>query len=428
MRSLRPPADRVHDRAASRCSRRSARGFLGGGGESDVADGEAPYRPHISLTVLGVRASMQPVTKNSFSDETEKNMRRRTFLRQVGASIASVPLASDERLSGFDQTSSRNTGPIQVKSERQLFVDDFLIAEGRGIHLVVNRPQPTGERCVIADKPWEGFGISGYDSVMNDGGVLRLWYDAVANDGSRWCCYAISEDGVNWEKPNLGIVPFNRCKDTNIVFPPEPMTHEPNCVFKDTNPACPAAERYKMVASLHPPGKKAGTYVAASPDGLHWKLMGDSPAFRPSDTNNICFFDNRIDRYVGYVRMWDPMRKVGRCEFDEITNWGKESVVFSYDDEDERGLDSQLFSGMDFYNSAALKYPRAEGVYLFFPSAYYHYQEALARRMGSPDPKNDGVLDIQFATSRDGKTWNRLDRRPFIRIGLAGASQAVVRI
>ena len=70
--------------------------------------------------------------------------------------------------------------------------------------------------------------------------------------------------------------------------------------------------------------------------------------------------------------------------------------------------------------SAASKYPGASDVYLMFPSAYYHYQEATARKMGSVDPKNDGPLDIQLATSRDGKTWNRLDRMPFIRLGGAG--------
>ncbi len=123
---------------------------------------------------------------------------------------------------------------------------------------------------------------------------------------------------MHWEKPNLGLVPYKGQSNTNIVFPPKRMSHEPNCVFKDSRPDCPSSEKYKMVASLHPPGEKGGTYMAASPDGLHWKMMQGSPVFRPSDTNNICFFDNRIGRYVGYVRVWDPMRKVGRCEFSDV--------------------------------------------------------------------------------------------------------------
>jgi hypothetical protein len=335
----------------------------------------------------------------------------------MAASMALAPAAGSL---GFNPSDGQSRSPISVGSDRQLFIDDFLIAEGRGVHLVVNRPELTKERCITADKPWEGFGVLAYNSIVEDEGVLKLWYDAIANDGSRWCCYATSRDGTHWEKPDLGIVPFDGARDTNIVFPPERMPHEPCCVFKDSNPACPAGEKFKMVASLQPPGGKEGTYVAASPDGLHWKLMKDSPAFRASDTNNICFYDNSISRYVGYVRVWDPMRKVGRCEFDDITSWGKENVVFSYDDEDQRGLDRDLFSGMDFYTSAASKYPGTSNVYLLFPSAYYHYRESTARKMGSVDPKNDGPLDIQLATSRDGKKWNRLDRRPFIRLGEAG--------
>ena len=361
-------------------------------------------------------------------------MKRRNFLSQVAASLASVPLVSPARIAGSIPGSAGPGEPIRVNSARQLFVDNLLIAEAQGVRLTVNRPAPTGERCLVGAQPWESLMVNGYNSVMEDEGILKLWYDAIASDGSRWTCYATSQDGIHWEKPLLGIVPFDGNNDTNIVFPPERMTHEPNCVFKDTNPACRPEERYKMVASLHPPGMAKGTYVAASPDGLHWKLMKDSPAFRDSDTNNICFFDNRLGRYVSYVRVWAPMRMVGRCEFDDITDWGKAEPVFSYDAQDFQGLDPEIFSTtafapggskmkwkppMDFYNSSAWKYPRAEDVYLMFPSAYYHYQAEWARRRGTDDPANDGPLDIQFAISRDGKTWNRPDRQPFIRLGVA---------
>lgn len=346
-------------------------------------------------------------------------MKRREFLQQIAGTAATTSLVVGRGTSAFAQTTVRPSGLLQVQSNRQLFIDDLYVSEGHGVRLVVNPPEKTDVRCLTADKPWEGFGILAYNSIMEDDGVLKLWYDAIANDGSRWCCYATSHDGIHWEKPDLGIVPFHGNKATNIVFPPERMTHEPNCVFKDSNPACPTSQKYKMVSNIQPPGGKFGTYVAASPDGLHWKLMKDSPVFRASDTNNICFYDDRVKKYVGYVRKYDPMRKVGRCVFDDITNWGEEQVVFSYDEEDERALDRQFFSAMDFYTSAALKYPRAEDVYFFFPSAYYHYREAVARSMGSPAPRNDGVLDIQFATSRDGIIWKRLDRRPFIGRGMA---------
>jgi len=94
-----------------------------------------------------------------------------------------------------------------------------------------------------------------------------------------------------------------------------------------------------------------------------------------------------------------------------------ETVVFSYDEEDWSGLDEKLFSEMDFYNSSAVKYPLADDVYLMFPSAYYHYRVEVAESMCSRHPRNDGPMDIQFATSRDGVNWVRIDRKPFIRLG-----------
>jgi len=141
--------------------------------------------------------------------------------------------------------------------------------------------------------------------------------------------------------------------------------------------------------------------------------ISDEPSFRPSDTNNVCFYDSRIGKYVAYVRVWDPWRKVGRCEFEDLRNWDREIVVFSYDEVDWRGLDKELFSEMDFYNSSAVKCPLARDIYLMFPSAYYHYKTKTRR--------NDDPLDIQFAVSRDGISWIRLDRRPFIRLGKKGS-------
>ncbi|HDH07038.1 MAG TPA: hypothetical protein ENF87_01585 [Thermoproteales archaeon] len=310
--------------------------------------------------------------------------------------------------------------PIWIGSRRQLFPDYFLVEERFNVRIVVNRPRLTGEKCIVAEKPWEGHRVGPYNSVLEDNGVYKMWYDSIASDGSRWLCYAESKDGVHWEKKSLGLVKFDGV-DSNIVFPLEKTVFEPGCVFLDTNPKCPRSERFKMVCTYKSRDGKFGTWVFASPNGIDWEPISDKPSFRSSDTNNICFYDNRIGKYVAYIRVWDPLRKVGRCVFDDLRDWGEAEVVFSYDDEDWEGLDKSIFSGMDFYNSSAVKYPLADDVYLMFPSAYYHYRVEEALKRGSKKPKNDGPLDIQFAISRDGVNWNRFDRKPFIRLGEAGS-------
>lgn len=310
---------------------------------------------------------------------------------------------------------------VYLGCKKHLFIDYLLLERCRGVYIAVNRPKLTGEKCLVAEKPWESHRIGPYNSVWEDNGIYKMWYDAIASDGSRWLCYAESKDGVRWEKKNLGAVSFNRIKETNIVFPPEKTeVFEPGCVFIDTNPKCPRSERYKMICTYKPPGGEPGTWVFVSSDGVSWEPLSNKPSFRLSDTDNICFYDNRIGRYVAYVRVWAPLRKVGRCEFNDLKDWGEAQVVFSYDEEDLEHLDKDLFDAMDFYNSSAVKYPLAEDVYLMFPSAYYHYRREVAEKMGSTHPDNDGPMDIQFAVSRDGVHWTRHDRRPFIPLGKTG--------
>ena len=110
---------------------------------------------------------------------------------------------------------------IHIGCKKHLFIDYLLLERCRGVYIAVNRPKLTGEKCLVAEKPWESHRIGPYNSVWEDNGVYKMWYDAIASDGSRWLCYAESKDSVRWEKKNLGAVSFNEIKETNIVFPPE---------------------------------------------------------------------------------------------------------------------------------------------------------------------------------------------------------------
>ncbi len=296
---------------------------------------------------------------------------------------------------------------MDIGSAKQLFVDTALIESSRGITLTMNPPRKTGDKCIVAERAWEGHRVCAYNTVLEDRGLLRMWYDAIDNDDGRWLCYATSADGVRWEKPSLGIVQYRGSKDNNIVFPPTRRTHEPSCVFVDANPGCPPEARYKMVCSDD--GRAGfGTYVFQSADGLHWRPISDKPSFRASDTANVVFWDERIGRYVAYVRTTAPMRVVGRCEFDDLADFGKEQVVFGYDEDDP--------PDMDFYTNAAVKYPFGQNVYLLFPSAYFHYPEPPLSNYS-----NDGPLDIRFAVSRDGIHFTRPSRAAYIPVGIKGS-------
>jgi len=284
-----------------------------------------------------------------------------------------------------------------VGSKKQLFIDNKLIEKSENVTLKINPPQKTGDKCIVPTKEWEEWMIGGYISVMEDNGRYRMWYEAYDlttkgddRDITR-LCYAESNDGIHWEKPTLGIVKYKGSKENNIVYPNINFKFHGATVFKD--PVGKPNERYKMVF-----WGKEGIYGAVSPDGLHWKTISEPIVNKKtSDTQNVCFWDERIKKYVIFCRFWSPQRMVGRTESKNFRKFPMPRVVLSYDKQDGPNV--------DIYNSAAIKYPYASNVYFMFPSIFHHSSDRL---------------DVQLATSRDGINWCRPDRTPFIPNGKKG--------
>lgn len=161
-----------------------------------------------------------------------------------------------------------------------------------------------------AGAPDQGHAIL-YGTVIKDGSKFRMWYlgmfETVIAKGQapgmwRPMCYAESDDGVHWTKPELGLVEFNGNRKNNICLiegQPFSLTrindflsvlHEPD----DPDPS----RRFKAVYIAHVPyddipggmsniGVKekriCSTIAATSADGLKWKIVGDRPANAQSE-------------------------------------------------------------------------------------------------------------------------------------------------
>ena len=116
---------------------------------------------------------------------------------------------------------------------KYLFFDDVLTQEKKGFVLSLNPAIRTDNPVLLPDKPWEAGGIIGDSniSIIEDDGVYKLWYVVRGHKKSDisgaeikgfddktladylsqaryMLCYAISKDGINWEKPNLGIFEY----------------------------------------------------------------------------------------------------------------------------------------------------------------------------------------------------------------------------
>jgi hypothetical protein len=326
-----------------------------------------------------------------------------------------VPAALVLILSGV--SSSIADEPIEIGSRRQLFVDRYLIDTMTDVRLVLHRPVRR-EVVIRGDRPWDAHGVS-YMVTFRDGDRLRAWYrgDAASLAGSAArssrTAYSESHDGINWTKPELGIIDFRGSKQNNLVWdgPAGNLA-----VFKDGNPDCPDDERYKAV------GRSADLYGLVSPDGLHWRLVSKTPILtdRPFDSHNIAFWDSWQGQYVAYTRgvrregqpgaamrknFRGGVRDIRRSVSKDFRNWSPPQLI-----------DLANAPLEHLYTNATVPYQRAEGLYLMFPSRY-----ADARK---PDPlwKFEGVNDIVFLSSRDGVRFDRTFMEAFVRPGLDQAN------
>ena len=205
------------------------------------------------------------------------------------------------------------TQTIEVGTRKQLFIDDLVIDETVGVVRTLNQPAKyVGNPVMIPLYPWEGR-IELYGTVIWDAksGQYRMWYLGQGAMGLRpmsarrryspWppdgfdgsnllftICYATSNDGIFWERPNLGLVEYEGSQDNNIVL----LNASGANVIED--PRDPDPDRlYKSLffESRDPdgtPNMGDGVSVAFSRDGLRWKKYEGNPVItRSSDSHSL---------------------------------------------------------------------------------------------------------------------------------------------
>ena len=293
----------------------------------------------------------------------------------------------------FTIVDSHGGEPINIGNQRELWVDDHLIAETDGITLQLHQPQAK-EVILVTDQPWEG-NTCAYYTIFQDGPKYRMYYR-----GSHWdekakrathpevVCYAESKDGIHWQKPELGICEFNGSKANNIVW--DGIGTHNFTPFKDTNPDCKPDARYKALArgrSLRPEDKSSthGLFAFQSADGLHWKLMKESPVITEGafDSQNLAFYDNIENCYRDYHRWFNQgKRDIMMCTSTDFLNW-TQPVGLQYTEKKKEHL----------YTNAIQRYPRAPHLFIGFPTRYL--------------PDEGQRVEPVFMASRDGLHFKR---------------------
>ena len=316
---------------------------------------------------------------------------------------------------------------VEIGSQRELFVDRFLIDSMTGCSHALQTPRPA-EIALKADRPYEGWYSLGYTTVLKDGAKYRMYYRGMPNgvsDGSveETTCYAESDDGIHWTKPNLGLFEVNGNKQNNVILAKMPPFSHNFAPIIDTRPGVPAAERWKALSGL----SKSGLVAFASADGIHWRKMQDKPVITKGafDSQNVAFWSESEKRYVSYFRIFKKIgsqgiRWVSRTTSDDFLNW-TEPVEMTFADAPPEHL----------YTNQTLPYFRAPNLYIALAARFMSGRQALTEAQVAtmklpPDPsyprdpewlKHD-CSETVLITSRGGNRYDRTFMEGFIKPGL----------
>jgi len=313
----------------------------------------------------------------------------------------------------------------------------------RGVELVVQEAETYGP-VLQADKPWEGMLRTA--SVLRSDFGFKMWYRTlvtipeekmVADDvmagkievakSVEFLCYAESEDGFTWHKPELGLYEFDGSTANNIICEEtrEGIGEHTDNIFLD----CEGNYR-RLVSEGEPvPGGSAdkAMYSYTSTDGIHWTL--DGPVMdMMCDTQNNGFYDKLYGKYVLYVRYGRGARRTTAMtegsKFN-INSLPLPQVIFEPDPQDSPSL--------DFYTINYSRHPLYDKIDVGDPSRSSYFMNRdnrgrlnMIRRHDARDMhfmfpsvyhRDRDVIDVQLAISRDGRQWSRPERKAVIPCG-----------
>ena len=310
-----------------------------------------------------------------------------------------------------------------LEEERYLLLDSRIVEEVDNGKLTVGTIEKDDKNnpLMVADKPWELRWDNVYANVIFDAEeqLYKCWYtpfiidertsltpenerNPAAHDYMRKrpsqreeaLLYAISKDGIAWEKPELRIVEFNGSKKNNILS----RGFSGTGVIKDVRDPDPKRRYKAFYAGQHNNIQR----VRFSPDGLNWGQEIECPEIEAGgDTHNSMVWSSELQKYVGIVRLHDGRQRIsGRTESANFVKWTRSVPVVTISPS-AQAHDMVIF--------------RTAGVYL-----------GLLGVMHYPDVNSHhGVTqDAELCWSPDSRTWHRVQPgAPLIPRSRAGKKQ-----
>lgn len=401
----------------------------------------------------------------------KKGLSRRSFLKATGAlaglsAVGMTESANAEAVEAKTVHNPRITGePYELAGKRMVFVNWYYVRSGRFLWVndagkvvhVAGNEGPFGAKVTRTDqahgvrisaeqgermgplmrfeKPWESRGIS-ISVLLQDKGVYRGWGNIdptkMGDKPNSHPCYFESNDGIHWERPDLGIFEFMGSRRNNL------LVTAPSSIFID--PTAPAEARYKGVSLLdishqefeqfkkrRPDAwnpladrKDVGHVYAifgyTSPDGVNWKKLDEPFTVEHSDTQITAYYDAQLAKYVIYTRNYmigprsdqykdenfrtwwggdvlgPARRSIGRTESDTFGSFPLSQVIV------EPG--PEMLPTDTLYTNAKTTIPGAPDQHLMFPAIWH---------------TSDDTTSIALASSYNGRIWHFVPGSPVFR-------------
>ena len=226
-----------------------------------------------------------------------------------------------------------NGGPRQHLNEIVLFpFDDHSLPLQCGVELhLEGHMTPCGQtRIAVAlgnDGAPDSERVVYYGTVHRVGDELWMWYLGQGKDAGWFerVCLAVSADGYNWRKPDLGLVAYNGNRHNNLVDLNQGAHHVQSCVvYHDPDDADPD-RRFKMLFQSR---KYKSRFAAAfSADGLTWRESPSNPVgswleMAGGTRHNGCYYVcGQGGSHAGGVR-----QLVSHISYD-FENWSQASCL-----------------------------------------------------------------------------------------------------
>ncbi len=286
------------------------------------------------------------------------------------------------------------------------FLDDAWLERSAGLIRVWTEPRKLRREPLVApEHPWEGNACYLYGSVLYDeqAGQWRMWYQTFTHGlpyGQRTgVCLAVSDDGLAWTKPRLGLFPGERWRDGNAVL----VSNGIGDLFSPSvllDPDAPPEQRFKMMYWDF--GARArGGFAASSGDGVRWTKWSAEPVWESrrgdilENVLSVC-----LDPFAsGYLAFHQSVagQSYPRCaalrRSRDFASWSERELVLV----PEGPPDAREFYGLSAFPWRG----RLLGSLLLFDPAAQTIQPHLA-------------------WSRDGGSWSWRRDGPFIALGSPG--------